>query len=134
MFNFWPETVLLFCKISQFLDLILNFFFFLKIGQFFCPKFYFLLLKFNPSLFFWPKKVIAFILFYWSILLPKNPFFLLKLSPACFFGLKNPFFSLKLGNFWTLFSKFSPIFWLKKSFLQLRDTLHILSRHHRCSF
>ena len=40
---------------------------------------------------------------------PKNPFFVLQLSPSSFFWPEKSFYSLKLVNFWTLFSIFSPI-------------------------
>ena len=51
---------------------------------------------------------------------------MLKLSPSLFFWPKK-------SSFFLFFSTL-VIFWLKKSFLQLLDTLHVLSRHHRCSF
>ena len=38
---------------------------------------------------------------------PKNIFLFFSSAPACFFGLKSHFFSLKLGNFLTFLSYFS---------------------------
>ena len=76
------------------------------------------MLKLSPSLFFVLKTLPFFLIGQFLALLlnfsptsvPKNLFLFLSSAAACFCWPKKSFFSLKLLNFWTLFSIFPPIF------------------------
>ena len=90
----------------------------LGIILFFYPQTPFFMLKLSPSLFFVLKTLPFFLIGQFLALLlnfsptsvPKNLFLFLSSAAACFCWPKKSFFSLKLLNFWTLFSIFPPIF------------------------